>query len=41
MSRPALEVADILRAQGNRFLEHYQSSIYRARDPARAYGSPS
>jgi hypothetical protein len=27
MSRPALEVADILRAQGNRFLEHYQSSI--------------
>jgi predicted Zn-ribbon and HTH transcriptional regulator len=27
MSRPTLEVADILRAQGNRFLEHYQSSI--------------
>jgi len=27
MSKPALEVADILRAQGNRFLEHYQSSI--------------
>ena len=27
MSRPALEVADILRAQGNRFLERYQSSI--------------
>jgi hypothetical protein len=27
MSRPALELADILRAQGNRYLEHYQSSI--------------
>jgi hypothetical protein len=27
MSKPALEVADILRAQGNRFLERYQSSI--------------
>jgi hypothetical protein len=27
MSRPALEVADILRAQGYRFLERYQSSI--------------
>lgn len=27
MSKPALEVADILRAQGNRFLEHYQTSI--------------
>lgn len=27
MSRPALEVADILRAQGNRFLQRYQSSI--------------
>ena len=27
MSRPAMEVADILRAQGNRFLERYQSSI--------------
>ena len=27
MSKPALEVADILRAQGSRFLEHYQHSI--------------
>ena len=27
MSRPALELADILRAQGNRYLERYQSSI--------------
>src|SRR4051812_30688170 len=27
MSKPALEVADILRAQGSRFLEHYQRSI--------------
>ncbi len=27
MSRPALEVADILRAQGNGFLERYQSSL--------------
>jgi hypothetical protein len=27
MSRPALELADILRAQGSRFLERYQSSI--------------
>lgn len=27
MSKPALELADILRAQGNRYLEHYQSSI--------------
>lgn len=27
MSEPVLEVADILRAQGNRFLEHYQLSI--------------
>ena len=26
MSRPAMEVADILRAQGHPFLEHYQSS---------------
>ena len=27
MSKPAMEVADILRAQGNRFLERYQSSL--------------
>jgi len=27
MSRPELEVADILRAQGNRFLERYQSNF--------------
>jgi hypothetical protein len=27
MSRPALELADILRAQGNRYLERYHSSI--------------
>ena len=27
MTRPAIEVADILRAQGNRFLERYQSSF--------------
>jgi putative transposase/transposase-like zinc-binding protein len=27
MSRPVLEVADILRAQGNRFLERYQSNF--------------
>jgi len=27
MTRPAIEVADILRAQGNRFLERYQSSV--------------
>jgi hypothetical protein len=27
MSRPAMEVADILRAQGNQFLERYQSSF--------------
>ena len=27
MSRPAMEVADILRAQGNKFLERYQSSF--------------
>ena len=27
MSRPAIEVADILRAQGNQFLERYQSSF--------------
>ena len=27
MSRPAVEVADILRAQGNRFLDKYQSSF--------------
>jgi ribosome modulation factor len=27
MSRPALEVADILRAQGDRFLERYRSSL--------------
>ena len=27
MSKPALEVADILRGQGSRFLEHYQHSI--------------
>ena len=27
MSRPALEVADILREQGNRFLERYRSSF--------------
>jgi len=27
MSRPAMEVADILRAQGNHFLERYQSSF--------------
>jgi len=27
MSKPALEVADILRGQGSRFLEHYPSSI--------------
>src|ERR1017187_4513755 len=27
MSRPAMEVPDILRAQGNQFLERYQSSF--------------
>jgi hypothetical protein len=27
MSRPAVEVADILRAQGSRFLSKYQSSF--------------
>ena len=27
MSRPVIEVADILRAQGNQFLERYQSSF--------------
>ena len=27
MTRPAIEVADILRAQGNRFLERYQSRV--------------
>ena len=27
MTRPAIEVADIVCAQGNRFLEHYQSSF--------------
>src|SRR6202008_4002454 len=27
MSRPAVEVADILRAQGNRFLDRYESSF--------------
>ena len=27
MTRPTLEVADILRAQGDRFLERYQSSF--------------
>jgi len=27
MSRPALEVADILRAQGRQFIEHYQRSL--------------
>jgi Transposase zinc-binding domain len=27
MNRPVLEVADIVRAQGNRFLERYQSSV--------------
>jgi predicted RNA-binding Zn-ribbon protein involved in translation (DUF1610 family) len=27
MSRPAVEVADILRAQGNRFLDRYESSV--------------
>jgi hypothetical protein len=27
MSRPAVEVADILRAQGNRFLDRYQNSV--------------
>ena len=27
MTRPAIEVADIVRAQGNRFLERYQSSF--------------
>ena len=27
MTRPAIEVADIVRAQGNRFLEHYQASF--------------
>jgi transposase-like zinc-binding protein len=27
MSRPAVEVADILRAQGNRFLDRYEKSI--------------
>ena len=27
MARPTLEVADILRAQGDRFLEHYRSSF--------------
>jgi predicted Zn-ribbon and HTH transcriptional regulator len=27
MTRPAIEVADILRAQGNRFLERYHSSF--------------
>ena len=27
MTRPTLEVADILRAQGDRFLERYRSSF--------------
>ena len=27
MSRPAVEVADILRAQGSRFLDRYESSF--------------
>jgi len=27
MSRPAVEVADILRAQGKRFLDRYQKSL--------------
>ena len=27
MSRPALEVADILRAQGDRFLKRFKSSL--------------
>ena len=27
MTRPALEVADILRAQGDRFLDRYRSSF--------------
>lgn len=27
MSRPVLEVADVICAQGNRFLERYQSSV--------------
>jgi hypothetical protein len=27
MSRPTLEVADIIRAQGNRFLDRYRSSF--------------
>ena len=27
MSRPAVEVADILRAQGNRFLDRYEKSF--------------
>lgn len=27
MNRPAVEVADILRAQGNRFLERYEKSF--------------
>ena len=27
MSRPALEVADILRAQGKRFIDHYERSL--------------
>jgi hypothetical protein len=27
MSRPTLEVADLIRAQGNRFLDRYRSSF--------------
>ena len=27
MSRPAVEVADILRAQGDRFLDRYEKSL--------------
>jgi hypothetical protein len=27
MSRPAVEVADILRAQGSRFLDRYEKSV--------------
>jgi hypothetical protein len=27
MTRPAIEVADIVRAKGRQYLEHYQSSV--------------
>ena len=35
MKRPALEVADILRAQGDRFLDQYQRSFDFLPSPAK------